>query len=927
MRNLLFTLFTLVTVVTFAQSKGTVSGIVQDKDMGLEPLPFVSIFDEKDSSVGTTSDIDGLYTIKLSAGVHTLVFDYVGYETIKKQITVKAGSTQKINIVMASAADALDAVILTAVVNKESEEALVEVQKEAVEMKVAIGAEEMSKKGVSNVAAAVTKSAGVTKQEGGSGSIFVRGLGDRYNVTTLNGLPLPSNNPSNKNISLDLFSTDIVQYVGISKTFEAQNYADFGGANIDINSKKFSGSPYVKLNIGAGTNSNLLDLDNFYQQDGPSYFGFKTVEVPDDAQTPNNYETSWDRTNINYLLNNSLSVSGGKSFEVSDEGKISTFFTASFDADNSYREGIASGGLRTSGGAKREYDSETYKRGTNTTVMGTINYEMNSENSILFNTMYLNSTSQNYSEYRGTNEDFSGFQNSIYGENYGIIQRGTYERTQLIVNQLLGDHKITNQFKAKWAVGYNLLDNVVPDRMQNSFVPDNEDGNNFTFFTDSAIDNHRFFQNLTDNEFSTNVALEYSFNDKEESGVYKGVATLGYSGRFKNVDYSSELYAFDLDTVFIFDLDETNNVDNIFTVDNFNSGEYHIDNKIAQYYEGTQSINSIYGSLKYELTPKFTSIIGVRAEFVNQEIDYVSSQFPNGDGSTFSVFKILPSFIGKYKLNENQNLKLAFSQTYTLPQFKEKARILFEEVTQNYIGNADLYASTNYNFDLGYELYPEKGELISLTAFAKFIQNPINEVFINSASGDISYLNSGELATAIGVEFEMRKKIFEFDHNDRLNKLSLGLNGSYIYQKQDLDEDKVKEETDYSASFTFDDVELAGASKILANADISFNREVFEEGELTSTITYSYFSDKLAVIGTQGRGNLVDKAVGTLDFVNKIKINDKFKVGISVKNLTNPIYERILDQSSVEGSEGVSDVVVESFKRGIGASFSLGYTF
>ncbi|MGS0526120.1 TonB-dependent receptor plug domain-containing protein [Zobellia nedashkovskayae] len=60
-----------------------------------------------------------------------------------------------------------------------------------------MGSQELARKGVSDAATAVTKVTGISKEEG-SGNVYVRGLGDRFNITTLNGLPLPSNNTSKK---------------------------------------------------------------------------------------------------------------------------------------------------------------------------------------------------------------------------------------------------------------------------------------------------------------------------------------------------------------------------------------------------------------------------------------------------------------------------------------------------------------------------------------------------------------------------------------------------------------------------------------------------------------------------------------------------------------------------------------------------------
>lgn len=927
MRNLLVTFFTLMTVFTYAQSKGTISGLVQDKDMDLEPLPFVSIYVEGNTSLGTTTDFDGIYSLQLKPGTYTVVYDFVGYKSVKKQFVVKAGASQKATVVMESVADALDAVVLTVVTNKQSEAALVDIQKEAVEIVTAIGADEMSKKGVSDVAAAVTKAAGVTKQEGGSGSIFVRGLGDRYNVTTLNGLPLPSNNPSNKNISLDIFSTDIVEFVGISKTFESQNYADFGGANIDINSKKFSGSPYVKLGLGAGVNSNVLSEDNFYLQDGPSYFGFSTGKVAASPFNPSSYGTSWDRQkSTSNILNNSLSLSGGKKFDLGNAGKISAFLTASFDNDNKFVEGISRSSVTAQGFINSDFYKKAYKYSTNSTLMGTADYKINSSNSILFTTLFLNSTSQEYAEYEGENQNFDGGASGL-GDLSGFVKRSTFDKTQLIVNQLVGKHNVNDQLDVNWAVGYSILNNEIPDRMQNTFIPARDGSENYTFFSNGGINNHRYFQNLDENEFSSNIALSYHFN-KNEDDDYKGKITLGYANRFKTVVFNSNQYSFQpLNDRYVFSKDLIHNVDEIFNATPFSTAAGDKASLLEQEYEGDLFVNSLFTNLQYKLSKKLTAILGVRFEFVGQSVFFANSTIPDGDNSDFTAFKVLPSLISKYKLNEKQNVKLAFSQTYTLPQFKEKVGLPYEEVTQVYQGNPDLYESTNYNLDLGWELFPGDAELLSVTTFGKIIQNPINEVFVNSASGDISYVNSGNQALAVGVEVELKKNIFVVESQDALQtKLSYGINASYIYTDQDLDASKVSAENDFGASFTFDNSKLAGASDILANADVSFFKEFSEDKDITATLSYSYFSDKLAVIGTRNRGNYIDKAVNKLDFITKASLSDKLKLGLSFKNILNPKYERVQEQSKVEGRNN-PDVVISSYKLGSSVSISLGYTF
>ncbi|WP_394420510.1 carboxypeptidase-like regulatory domain-containing protein [Tenacibaculum mesophilum] len=254
MKKILFIAFLSLCNLAFSQSKGTVNGTVTDKEMSGEALPFANVF-IKGTSIGGTTDMDGKYTLNVPSGNQTIVFSFVGYQTIEKQIVIKENETLIVNQELgANEGVALDEVKINATVSREKETALLLEQRKATVIKESIGAQELSKKGVSDAATATTKVAGVSKQEG-SNKVYVRGLGDRYNTTTLNGLPLPSNDPRFKNISLELFGTDMIQNIGVSKTFSANLSGDVSGANIDLASKEHSGNSSINIGFSSSANT------------------------------------------------------------------------------------------------------------------------------------------------------------------------------------------------------------------------------------------------------------------------------------------------------------------------------------------------------------------------------------------------------------------------------------------------------------------------------------------------------------------------------------------------------------------------------------------------------------------------------------------------------------------------------------------------
>lgn len=922
LKFLIITLFTFA--LGFAQNKGTVTGTITDKDLNNETLPFATVM-LKGASTAVNTDENGSYTLSVPAGSHVLVITFLGYETAEIPFTIAAGETKTIDHALGSSSVILNDIVIEKTISREKETALLAEQKKAVEIRQNIGAQELERKGVSDVATAVTKTTGISKQEG-SGGVYVRGLGDRYNITTMNGLPLPSNNPSKKNISLEIFSTDIVEFIGIDKTYYFKNYGDFAGANIDISSKNYKGNGFFQIGVGTGVSANAVNVDNFYLQDGPNFTGFTSEPQPNDPLGGYNFNTSWDK-HATTPINSSLSVKGGDSYDVGEEGRLSFFATAAFDSEYSFREGIARGNVSNQAIARKDFDFESYTYLTNTTLMGNVNYKINMNNNIKFNSLFINSTSQSHDEFNGTIDIFDNAPNGG-----GFVRRSTFDRTSLYVNQLLGNHQFGDRLELEWGTSYNVVNNVIPDRMQNTFVPvDNDDFSQGIKVSDlAASDNHRYYQDLTEDEIAANVFASYKF-DEDSEDTYKGKFTVGYSGRFKNVDFEATQYNFrinrdlnDTDPILI----DLNNIDGYFNQDNMDANRFAINTFRGgpgvpnvldpQTYNGTQTINAGVGAVEYKFTPKFTVIAAIRLEHILQDIEWKTSLDPNGGESKFDQFEFMPSTAIKYELTDEQNLKFAASKTYTLPQFKERAPFQYEEVTQVTFGNPNLYPSTDYNVDLKWEFFPKATEIISFTAFGKYIQNPINEATVASATNDISYLNTGEKAVAIGGEFEIRKDLFDLSDNDAVldHIVSAGFNASYMYNNQDFSSEKVAEETNLNVDFTNDEGKLAGASDLLLNADISYLNEFSEDRNLMATVTYNYFSDRLYAIGTNTKGNIVDKAVGTLDFIVKSDINKNFNINFSIRNILDPTVERIQEDQNV---------VVAQYKKGM--VFKLGLTY
>lgn len=949
MKKILLSLLLLAAVQISAQDTGSIVGKLTDKELNNEPLAFANILIEG-TTKGTTSDFDGLYEIAgLEPGTYTVIYSFLGYETVTiPDVNVEAGKVTTIDIPMsANAGVELEGVTVVTVARKDSETALLLDQKKATTLETSIGAQELIRKGAGDAGAAVTKVTGISKEES-SGNVYVRGLGDRFNITTLNGLPLPSNNTSKKNIDLGIFGTSIIQSIGVDKTYNARNYGDFGGANINIVSRDYVGSGFLELGFQAGANSEALGVDEFYLNDGPNFTGFYDKSIADNPFF-DTFDTSWDRTKEGTPLNSSISIKGGDSYTLGEDTRLNFFAVGSFSNKNAYRQGVNRGAPNVGNGLPNsDFDYERFSYNTAATLMANVGLRLGQSHSLKYNFLMLNNSEQKQEEFTGIidREDDAP-------EGGGFIQRATFERTTLYINQLLGDHDLSDNLEVNWGAGYNYVLNLIPDRRQNTVLPVNNndpEGPKSFRLVSAASENHRFWQDLEEEEVSANISTTYKFKQNEDE-EFDGKLTVGYNGRFKNVGF--EAIQFNYQFLDINNQPEVDirNIDAYFADNPINSGLYQIRTFRGassfsgalepQTYEGEQQVNAGFVSLEYKFGPKFTLLAGVRGEQINQTISWNVVVTPQTGSNELDLFEVLPSLALKYELNEKQNLRFAASKTYSLPQFKERAPFLFqEEINQDSQGNPDLVNSTNYNFDLRWELFPTSSEILSFGVFSKYIENPINTFLVVSAANNLSYANTGDSATVFGAELEARFNIIEneIEKGDDFLKerLTLGGNISYLNSNQKLDSQKISEETNLSAAFTNTEAPLQGASDLLLNADISYLKEFAADKSFSTTLAANYFSDRLYAIGSTGRGHLVDKGFTTLDLISKVDLGEHFGIGLNLRNLLNPAIERInenaegtldLDNPAIPGFLEDGPVTVLSYKRGVDFSLSLSYKF
>lgn len=879
--------------------KGTIKDAATDETIAGASVGIVG------STHGTVSDDQGTFVITgIPAGQHTLQVSYVGYATVRvENVVVKEGAETILEIRLEQAGELMDEVVVTTTRRRGSDIALLAEQKKASLVIQRIGAQELSRVGVSDAAAAVAKMSGISKEEG-STQVYVRGMGDRYNTTSLNGLPLPSNDPRLKNIALDLFSTDVIEFVAVDKVYNSRMSGDFGGGNIDIYSKDYSGEGMLEVSVSSTLNTNALSqADRFMLLPNGNRWGFSKYTIPENPLSGYNFTNSANPVSrAPYPA--SVRLLGGKSFSIGSEGRLNLFATAGFGNGYEYREGI-NRDVSAQGAQIRWADQIRFGYRTNSTGLFNANYLIDKNHKLSYNLLFVNSSDQ-------WNDNYDGYFRDLTENGTGLRRLGSYAQNRLFVNQVLGTHRLNNRVDVDWGASANRVNYMMPDRIENMLRHAGE--GEYLIVQNAHSDNNRFSQRLDETEYAVNLNGSYRIGHTEAP---KGMIRVGYQGRFKNRDFESVQFNFNhIERSLILN---ANNLDAYYNKENYNRNYFQITGfagEAPQVYTGEQHIHAAYASLEYDLTDRLTSVIGVRYENIRQYVDWITQFYPNGSNNTLTKSPVLPSLNVKYELGENQNLRLGASKTYTLPQFKERAPFVYNDGTTPEQGNQFLYPSDNYNIDLKWELFPSSSELITLAAFGKYIQNPINEINIAATANDISWVNIGDSGTAIGLELEVKKDVFRWD-NDR-SLFSTGLNVAYMNTRQEIDVAKVREETRFDIRPTHNETSFAGASDLLVNADLTYTKRWSNDGNVMATVAYSYFSDKIFALGNEQKGNLVDRGVGTLDFVLRSKVNRRFGIDLLIRNILDPEYRRIQENAS-------GHVPVLTYKKGQFFTLSLNY--
>lgn len=936
-----FLLFNFLALSIASAQQGALIGTVNDGEFN-DVLPFANVL-VKGTTNGTTSDFDGKYILELDEGSYTIVYSYLGYETVEvTDVQISAGGEVILDVTLNPRSNQLDEVVVTTTVTKNTEASVLNLQKRSVALVDGLSLQSIKRSGANNIATAVRSVPGVSVQ--GGKFVFVRGLGDRYTKSILNGLEVPGLDPDRNTLQLDIFPTNLLDNLIVVKSFTADQSADFTGGIVNIVTKDFPTKEEFNLSVGASYNSNFHFNDQFQTfESGGRAFGFADsaydLPITQDISQLNPINNNAELRGITQTLQPQMGLEDSTSFFNFNFG-FNFGNQYNLNEDGSWRIGyLAAISYRNESEFYENFiDGQIFRRSQDNSVLELQQDRSNIGNLSTNNTLL---TGLGGITVKGEKNKFKlnllriqngETQSSFVTQSNFILNSNQSERTALlftersITNAILnGVHTFGEEaaWNVDWKGSVTLASVLDQDFRITPFRITDDTGEPIISPSESG-DPSRIWRDLEE----INLVGKLDISKKHKLFGYDAKVKVGASYVFKNREFIIDQFALpnaDFDSEFSSrfngDPDQILAPENILT-ENPRQGTFvRQDSNPSDSFDSDITILGAYISEEFKIAKWFNAILGVRVEQFELQYTGVDVEGTIFDGETFiDETDIFPTANLIFELDEDGNKKIraSYGRTTARPSFKEASTAAIIDPVANTIfnGNPDIRPTYINNYDLRFETYGEGTNFIAVSGFYKTFEDPIEISFIEGAPNQFIPLNLGE-ATVYGAELEVRRNL------DFVGLTNFFFNGNYslIESQQDLGVFEQARRSDpqnlRDGETPITERQLQGQSPWILNLGFGYNnRDSGWEG----TVLYNVQGPTLEIVSD---GNVGD--VFTRPF-NDLRLNLGKTFGKNKQNKITLRASNILDDERLSEFESFGSSRQIFSLREPGTSFSIGYS-
>ena len=929
---------------------GVIEGAVLSEETG-RPLSGARIFVRGYPTEARTDPL-GRFRIEVPVGRHDIVVVHPDYDTVtSRNIEVAKDTSSLVNIRAAQTSLELSEMVVTSPRISGSEVDILKERRETKQVSDIIGAEQFGKSGDSNAASALKRVTGITIV--GGKYVYVRGLGERYSSTTLNGLNLPSPDPERRVVPLDMFPAEILDSMKIQKTFSPEMPGDFGGGTVNLRTKGYPSDLLLKLSVsGSVVTDSTFHMTDVAADSGPTDSlgidgghrelpgivaravntrplvrksavgdGFSLEELSELTQAmPDSWKTASKRVPPNLKL--AVTAGNGWRIKKTKLGFLTAFlYKNDWDTADIFKAEYANDNGRLV--AQNRYEISDAVNTINLGGILTAGVDLGEDNQILLNTLVARITDNDFYTYEAYHADFDA---RVY--NYEWTER------MLLSQQLMGSHRIfaLHNLEVSWRYAFSRATRIEPDKrfVQYDYVDPSRTTLSASLMANA---NRRDFLEAGDqiHDLGLDLTLPFKqwFGEDASIKVGGGVTLKNRETDIRRFAYGNlgalseearrqppwELFSkknAGVDGMRLIEV--TQGTDN---------------------YTGALSVFSGFISGELPLGAGFTASGGVRLEKGAQEVS-TFAMFDSDDARIvrrFDNLDVLPALVLTYDIRDDLLVRLGYGKTLSRPDFKEMS----PGCSMSYAGAGDICGAPEeipnpawtpdspssvpakipftlkpaviHNVDARLEWYFTKAESLSFGAFYKVFLNPIESVF-RSSTDKATELRNAVKARNVGLELSFKKN-FGFIR-DALEDLYMAGNASWIFSRIEMPKSNLIIQTNRTRP-------LQGQSPFVVNGHLGYDNV---DLGLSAVLLYNVFGKRIATVGVDGLQDIYEQPFHQLDFVAKKRIRKGFEAGLKFGNIINAA-----SRFTQEDRSNRKQHTTRSTKKGRSFSLSLSWSY
>lgn len=918
-------------ITTFRAYAADIKGKVTDSTTG-EPLIGATIQIDG-TPKATATDIDGLFAFSgLDENAnYTLTIKYISYKTKKIDGVRAEAQPQAIEIKLTPDEQTLNEVTVTGVARKNTEIAVIQMTKSSPVIVSNVSAQEITKTQDTNAGEVIRRVPGVSLID--DKFVMVRGLSQRYNNVWVNGGAVPSSEADSRAFSFDLIPSSQIDNMQIVKTPSPEYPADYTGGFITITTKDIPAENTAELSVGGNWNDITSFSDFKYAKgSGTDFLGFdsgmrglngginstlNSIAGNGVDLLNNHLNNDWRVRNMNPVGDLKLSGSLGRRWKLDDRqlGMI-----AAFNYTNEYRK-YEDMQNNLFGVYNAEKDQSNYLR-----YSVDDQYNHNVRLGAMLNFTLLSADGN--SKYQLKNI-FNQIGNDRYTWREGLSAQSDnensaeyYYRSRTTYNgQITGKHTFALD-ELDWSASYSYANRNVPDRRRYLINDALEPG---VMQLTSPNDISREWTKLDEHIVSAAVNDKHDF----KFGSFTPSIKFGAYGEYRTRKYTTRDFIYNWNAASNTlpdgfrqnDLSEMLSDESYFGADRlYLLEEQHMRNN----YKGNNYLGAGYFAANIPLG-NFNIYAGLRYEYDHMELitntrDNAESPFSHN----YEYNDLFPSVNTTYKINDKHQLRLSYGKTVNRPEFREVSPSVFYDfdLASNVQGNTDLKPCYIQNVDFRYEFYPSKGELISIAAFYKYFDSPIEWTYTVTGGTSLvySYMNA-QRANNYGIELDIRKDLSFIG----LPGFSWSFNGALI-----------KSRVKFEAGSKEEDRPMQGQSPYLVNTGLFYKNDKLQ---LDVALLYNRIGKRIIGVGrsegtTSGNEALrvpdsYEMPRDVIDLSASKKFGNHWELKLSIRDLLaqKVYYKQFADVHYSNGTSREVEQITRAYKPGRNIGVSAVYKF